>query len=110
MIWDKLYIMQRERCDWGDVMNLIYAVGNDVDWEYLLKRMAEDVPLLAGALTVFRWLAPGRARDLPDWIWERLQLSPPAGSPVADEIDKRRVSLLDTRPWFGPDRAECQPS
>src|SRR6185437_3416515 len=43
MLWDKLYIMQRERCDWGDVLNLMYAAGPSVDWEMLLGRIGEDV-------------------------------------------------------------------
>src|SRR3954464_5165201 len=27
MLWDKLYIMQRDRCDWPDALNLIYSAG-----------------------------------------------------------------------------------
>ncbi|PWU05881.1 MAG: hypothetical protein C5B51_13420 [Terriglobia bacterium] len=103
MVWDKLYIMQRDRCDWPDVMNMLYAAGEQIDWEYLVWRMGEDTPLLAGALSVFRWFAPGKAQTLPCWIWQRLNLPPmPPGEPP--EIDRRRVSLLDTRCWFGPDR------
>ena len=30
MLWDKLYIMQRDRCDWPDVLNLLYAAGREV--------------------------------------------------------------------------------
>ena len=111
LLWDKLYIMQRDRCDWPDVLNLLYSVGPDVDWKYLLRRMGEDRALMAAALSVFRWLAPGRAQELPAWIWEHLQL-PPAASSLEHphEIDARNVSLLDTRPWFGPDRQKLQPA
>ena len=75
MLWDKLYIVQRERCDWQDVFNLLYAAGEDVDWELLLRRIGEDTPLMAGALSVFRWLAPERAQRLPSWIWRQVGLS-----------------------------------
>src|SRR5437868_3435806 len=27
MLWDKVYILQRDRCDWPDVLNLVYATG-----------------------------------------------------------------------------------
>jgi hypothetical protein len=109
MLWDKLYIMQRDRCDWPDVMNLLYSAGPDIDWEYLVCRVGDDAALLAGALSVFRWISPGRAAALPGWIWTRLGI--PAPEPGAGpEIDKRRVSLLDTRPWFGPDRQKLQPA
>ena len=109
MLWDKLYIMQRDRCDWGDVVNLLYSAGATVDWEKLLGRIGEDLPLMAGALSVFRWLAPGRAAGLPPWLWERVGLSasaPPANG--ARDYDKRRVDLLDRRPWFVPDRLELE--
>jgi hypothetical protein len=109
LLWDKLYIMQRDRCDWGDVLNLLYSAGASVDWEMLLGRIGEDLPLMAGALSVFRWVAPGRAAELPECVWERVGLGaaapPPGGS---RDYDKRRVDLLDRRPWFVPDRLELE--
>jgi hypothetical protein len=111
MLWDKLYIMQRERCDWPDVLNLLYAAGPELDWETLFRRIGEDVPLAAGALAVFRWLAPGRAALLPGWIWERVGLSPPgAERPAGPDFHKRRAELLDRRPWFVPERLRLEPA
>src|SRR5581483_4753295 len=69
MIWSKLYVMQRERCDWPDILNLIHAVGPVMDWQHLLQRVGEDAPLLRGVLSVFQWVAPERKADLPKWIW-----------------------------------------
>jgi hypothetical protein len=99
VIWNKLYIMHNDRCDWPDVLNFLYAAGPSLDWSYLIARVGEDVLILHGLLSVFAWLCPGRARALPDWIWDRLQmpLPPTAGSP---ETDLARVRLLDSRPWF----------
>jgi hypothetical protein len=108
MLWDKLYILQRDRCDWGDVLNLLYAAGPKVNWEMLLGRIGEDSALIAGALSLFRWVAPGRAAELPSWIWERVGLAGGAGACGAAEYDKRRVDLLDRRPWFVPDRLELE--
>jgi hypothetical protein len=105
MLWDKLYIMQRDRCDWPDVLNLLYAAGKEVRWEYLMHRMGTDTPLLAGALGIYAWIAPGSACELPPWLWDRLKLKPPA---AATEIDPSHVALLDRRPWFGPDRRKRQ--
>ena len=109
MFWDKLYIMQRDRCDWPDVLNLLYFTGRDIDWEYILDRIGEDCPLVAGVLSVFRWISPAHAAALPDWIWRRVGLtgSVHAGAP---DLDERRVSLLDTRPWYGHDRQKLEPA
>ena len=108
VFWDKLYIMQRERCDWPDVLNLLYAAGPDLDWELILERMGEDWPLAAGCLWVFRWLAPGCAQRVPAWLWNRMEM-PPMGE-TEEAILKRRVDLVDTRPWFAADREKLQPA
>ncbi len=105
MLWDKLYIMQRDRCDWPDLLNLLYSVGPQADWKYLLFRLGDDLPLLAGVLSVFRWISPARAQTLPKWLWRRVGLAPPPSAPLP-EIDPWRVSLLDTRPWYGPERGQ----
>jgi hypothetical protein len=109
LVWDKLYIMQRERCDWPDVLNLLYHVATDLDWEYLLARMGEDRPLMAGLMSVFRWMSPGLAQSVPRWVWNQLDLGPPPSVPLP-AVDSRRVSLLDRRPWFGADREKLQPA
>jgi hypothetical protein len=113
LLWDKLYIMQRDRCDWPDILNLLYAAGPSADWKMLLGRLGDDIPLMAGALSVFRWLAPDRARQFPAWIWKRAGLAPvgsAAGPPPHEDFDKRRVDLLDRRIWFAPERARLEPA
>lgn len=99
MVWDKLYVFQRDRCDWPDVMNLLFAAGAWLDWEHLLGRTASHRPLLTAGLTVFRWICPGRARTFPEWIWKHVGLPPP-GNGEAPEADFSLIRLLDSRPWF----------
>lgn len=70
MIWDKLYVMQRDRCDWPDTLNLLYAAGPTLDWQYLFGRLASDAPL---------------------------GLPPPQAGP---DTDRARADLLDRRAWF----------
>jgi hypothetical protein len=109
MLWDKLYIMQRDRCDWPDVLNLLYFAGSDIDWEYILGRIGEDRALVAGVLSVFRWLSPQCAASFPSWIWSHVGLEP-SDDKAGPFFDKRRVDLLDTRPWYGPDREKLEPA
>lgn len=100
MIWSKLYVVQRERCDWPDILNILYATADELDWEYLVKRVGGDVELLAIVVSLFAWVSPGRALALPGWLWRRLDLRRPAVD--APCIDTKRMKLLDSRPWFGP--------
>lgn len=99
LIWAKLYIIHKDRTDWTDVLNLIYAMGPTLDWERLLWRLEDDALLLSGVLCVFAWLCPGRVAQLPAWLWDRLQL-PALQSLNGPELDQCRVDWLDTRPWF----------
>jgi len=104
MLWDKLYVLQRDRCDWPEALKLIYAAGPCLDWEHVLRRVGEDVPLLTGVLSVFCWLCPGRAREFPSWLWKRVRLSHPQSG---ERIHRGHADLLDRRPWFQPAEFAC---
>ncbi len=97
-MWCKLYIMQRDHCDWTDLFNLLYASKGEIDWEHLLERLGEDVPLLRALLTVYSWLCPGEATQLPEALWRRLGLHKPGIPPAPPRHD--RIRLLDSRCWF----------
>lgn len=97
LIWAKLYVLQRDRCDWPDILNLIHATAPELDWDHLLDRVGDDAPLLDAVLTIFQWLCPQRSAQLPRHLKERLRSNHCGGVP-----EKFRADLLDTRPWFVP--------
>ncbi|HYG36723.1 MAG TPA: nucleotidyltransferase family protein [Clostridia bacterium] len=98
-MWCKLYILQRDHCDWTDVFNLLYAVGPRMDWDHVLKRVGdEDIPLLRGLLSVYTWLCPKEALKLPAWLWDSVQLSRPKMPKHPPTHD--HIRLLDSRGWF----------
>jgi hypothetical protein len=99
LIWSKLYVLQRERCDWTDVLNLLDCRVAEVNWEHLLVRLEDDAPLLAGALQVFGWLVPERLSAIPQPVKAGLGLPSSAG-PADPELTRSRADLLDSRPWF----------
>jgi len=98
LLWCKLYVFQRDHCDWTDVINLIYATGPSLDWDYLLRRLQDDMPLLRSILTLFDWLCPSRSAEFPPGLLERLGVI--KCQPVAPEVEQARIRLLDTRAWF----------
>ena len=99
MIWSKIHVVQRERCDWTDIMNMLYATGARLDWKRLTARLASEQRLLASVLLLFSWVAPGRARAFPEWIWDPLDIARPEEGPDRDDD---RIARLDSRPWFSP--------
>ena len=101
LCWCKLYIMQRDHCDWTDLFNLLYAQGEGMDWDHLFERVEDDLPLLRGLLSVYEWLCPGSSGKFPGEVWERLGLPEPESLPKQERFDP--VRLLDSRMWFGAD-------
>jgi hypothetical protein len=95
----KLYVLQRERCDWVDVLNVLAGAVHRIDWHHLVERMGRDLPLLHGVLAVFNWLSPNRAGALPEWLREQFAL-PVIEIGDANAAEERRVRLFDSRPWF----------
>ncbi len=100
LILNKLYIMERGRCDWFDVFNVLYATNGKLEWKRLIAKMGDDAVLFGSALRIFAWLCPGRVKLFPASLWDAL------GIPVPDSngpgMNARRVSSLDSRPWFIP--------
>lgn len=86
LLWAKLFVVQRERCDWPDLLNLLYYAGPDFDWERLRARLGANEPLFEALLGIFHWLCPDRLR------------SQPGGGKYRGD----RVALLDSRDWFLP--------
>jgi hypothetical protein len=100
LIWSKLYVLQRDRTDWGDVLNLISAQTDAIDWYYLLSRVGADAPLLSAVLVIFAWLDGSRARAIPENVWNRLGLDLERLSPPSPPDTEARAALIDSRPWF----------
>lgn len=98
LLWHKLYVMQRERCDWPDIWNLLYENGPTLDWEHLLNRLEKDTPLLQAALVAFDWICPQVSMEFPEWVRERFGLAKHSPEECGDW--KRNVGLLDSRAWF----------
>jgi hypothetical protein len=64
-----------------------------------MRRLGEDICLLRGVLAAFSFVSPDHASLLPENI-KNLQAFPGAGRIGNGELERRRVQLLDSRPWF----------
>ena len=99
LIMAKLYIIRLNRCDWQDILSLLYAHGANLDWERMFLNLNEDRALLGSVVGLLRWLCPGRARRFPEWIWAPMGLLPPTSS--EPEIDWERAALVKAEHLFG---------
>lgn len=98
LLWCKLYVFQRDHCDWTDAMNLIYAAGPQLDWDHLFDRLGPDLPVLTSLVTLFDWITPSRSAQLPEAARARFGLR--QNRPISAEEERQRIRLLDTREWF----------
>ena len=95
----KSFVLQKDRCDWSDLINLLCFTAGTVDWEHVIARFGTELPLLRGLLNVFAWVCPVEAAQIPEPIRTRLKVE--IVMPENPEaITRERVNLLDTRPWF----------
>jgi hypothetical protein len=100
----KLYVVQHDRLDWPDLLNVLACSAGTMDWEFLLERTAPDERLLGSLLAMFAWVDPGGAAAVPPEVWSRVGLL----SPKETETEEDRPWLLDTRDWFGEGVTEAR--
>jgi hypothetical protein len=99
LLFIKTFVLQKDRCDWTDLINLLCFQSARLDWEHVIKRYGPELPLLRAVLGVFAWVCPVEAAQIPEDIRERLGLEVELpDNPVA--TTRARVRMLDSRPWF----------
>mgnify|MGYP000440935826 CR=1 FL=1 len=72
MLWQKAFIMERERFDGADVQHLLRSCGRKMDWDRLLWRFGTDWPVLLSHLILFAYVYPGEQDAVPVEIIERM--------------------------------------
>jgi hypothetical protein len=102
MLWKRLYVLQRDHCEWPDILNLLCAVGSTLDWNHLCNRVGDDLPLLRAVLNLNDWLCPEGSGQIPASVRDHLRLPPRWENPEPGQ-HKKRVGLIDSRKWFAAD-------
>ena len=64
-IWQKAFILERDRCDSADVAHLIRARGPQLDWSRLLWRFGEHWRVLYAHLVLFGFIYPDQTQQIP---------------------------------------------
>jgi hypothetical protein len=92
LIWLKAFIVQRDRCDWPDVLNLITAAEGRLEWNGLLERFGPQWRLLQAVIHLFDWTCPQHAGYVPPPIREELARRV-AGRRALEAAGGRRSSI-----------------
>jgi putative nucleotidyltransferase-like protein len=58
MIWSKAFVMERERFDGADLLHLIRAKQNEINWPRLIARFGENWRVLLSHLVLFPYVYP----------------------------------------------------
>ena len=86
IIWQKAYIMERERFDGADILHLIRARGSHLDWNRLLARFGPDWRVLLSHLLLYGFVYPDEQDVVPPLVLQKLSerlREKPGSTPVA---------------------------
>lgn len=107
LIWQKAFIMERERFDGADINHLLRAYGPALNWDRLLRRFGPHWHLLLVHLVLFSYVYPAERDRVPARIFEMLlkRWRNEANSRTAEEkvcrgtLLSRMQYLSDTENW-----------
>lgn len=111
LIWQKAFIMERERFDGADINHLIRSCGPKLDWDRLLRRFGPHWPLLLVHLILFGYVYPAERDRVPARVMEillkrqREEIGAAKGNGVAEAkvcrgtLLSRTQYLNDTELW-----------
>lgn len=72
IIWSKGFIMERERFDGADIMHLLSACGDRLDWARLFRRFEPHWRVLLSHLVLFGFIYPAQRNLIPISIMDEL--------------------------------------
>lgn len=115
LIWSKSFVMERERFDGADILHIVRALAETLDWTRLRSRFTGHEHVLLTHLLLFTYAYPGDAHRLPAGLLRDLfeaALAPDRVDPQLCRgtllsraqylVDLKRSGLIDARrPPFG---------
>jgi hypothetical protein len=72
MIWSKAFVMERERFDGADILHLIRARHDGLNWDRLLELFEPYPRVLFAHLVLFGFVYPGGTDKVPPWVLAHL--------------------------------------
>ena len=106
-IWQKAFIMERERFDGADIAHLLRAQAGRLDWHRLLRRFGEHWRVLFSYVTLFGYIYPTERTQIPPWVQRHLAdlfiqeigHNAPGERACAGTLLSRAQFLVDIQQW-----------
>jgi hypothetical protein len=107
MIWSKAFITERERYDGADIMHLLLACAERLDWRRLLGRFDGHWRVLLSYLGLFGFVYPSERARIPGWVMRELierlsgelRAPPPPRRVCQGTLLSREQYLTDVGRW-----------
>lgn len=108
-IWSKAFIMERERFDGADIIHIIQATAEVLDWDRLVARFGDKWRVLLSHLVLFGFAYPNERHRVPKYVMDdllgRLQYETSSEEGTTDErlcrgtLISREQYLKDIYDW-----------
>ena len=72
LLWQKAYVMERERYDGADVAHILRTCAEQLDWDRVLRRFDSHWQLLASHLVLFGFIYPSERHRIPSRVMSNL--------------------------------------
>jgi hypothetical protein len=102
----KIFVVRRERFDGADVVHIIYAMRDMLDWERVFKLVGEHWEMLLWSLIFYRYIYPRHANEIPRWVWhdllakfERDLVDPKLDAPFRGSLIDENMFAIDVQEW-----------
>ena len=107
MIWSKAFVAERERYDGADIMHLLLACAEALDWDRLLRRFGPHWRVLLSHLCLFGFVYPSERARVPAWVMtalmemleQEIQAGPAANRLCQGTLISREQYLPDIEEW-----------
>ena len=72
LLWQKAFVMERERYDGADVAHIIRSCAETLDWDRVVRRFDAYWQLLLSYLVLFGFIYPSERHRIPERVWNDL--------------------------------------
>ena len=72
LLWQKTFVMERERYDGADVAHILRSCAETLDWDRVMRRCDPYWQLLLTYLILFGFIYPSERHRIPEWVMNEL--------------------------------------